>query len=110
MTHNYEKLGQAIGKLVSEKQKSYGDSFHRSGDVMSLLFPDGIPKESYVDALAIVRIIDKLFRLATDPGYNGENSWGDIAGYSLLRMADSLKKPVLNPPQNHPHHHENLHE
>lgn len=110
MIKNYVELGKKIGELITEKQAAYGDSFHRSGDVMALLFPNGIPKESYVDALAIVRIIDKLFRLATDPNYNGENSWGDIAGYSILRMADSINKPTLNPPQNHPHDHNITHE
>jgi hypothetical protein len=85
---NYEELGKKIGSLIQEKQESYGDSFHKSGEVMKQLFPKGIPPESYVDALALVRIIDKLFRLATDPNYNGENSWGDIAGYALLRLGD----------------------
>jgi len=89
---NYEELGRSIGALIQEKQQSYGDSFHKSGEVMKQLFPKGIPPESYVDALALVRIIDKLFRLATDPGYNRENSWGDIAGYALLRLGDVESK------------------
>lgn len=95
MKINYEDLGRKIGSLIQEKQQSYGDSFHKSGEVMKQLFPNGIPPESYVDALALVRIIDKLFRLATDPTYNGENSWGDIAGYALLRLGDveSRKQP-----------------
>jgi hypothetical protein len=98
---NYEELGRSIGALIQEKQQSYGDSFHKSGEVMKLLFPQGIPPKSYVDALALVRIIDKLFRLATDPGYNGENSWGDIAGYALLRLGDVESKkcsPTTTPP------------
>ena len=89
---NYEELGRNIGALIQEKQQSYGDSFHKSGEVMKQLFPKGIPPESYVDALALVRIIDKLFRLATDPTYNSENSWGDIAGYALLRLGDVESK------------------
>lgn len=101
MKINYEYLGSKIGKLITEKQKSYGDSFHKSGEVMKQLFPNGIPHESYVDALALVRIIDKMFRLATDPSYGGENSWGDIAGYALLRLGDVEAKKhgfKLNPP------------
>lgn len=89
---DYEKLGRDIGRLIVEKQKAYGDSFHKSGKVMEQLFPKGIPPESYVDALAIVRIIDKLFRLATDPNWGGESPWGDIAGYSLLRLGDVKNK------------------
>jgi hypothetical protein len=89
---DYEKLGSEIGKLITSKQAAYGDSFHKSGEVMKQLYPNGIPVSNYVDVLAIVRIIDKLFRLATDPNYNNENSWADIAGYSLLRLGDVKNK------------------
>jgi len=91
-TINYEEIGRSMGELITSKQKSYGDSFHKSGEVMRQLFPQGIPTESYVDALALVRIIDKMFRIATDPSYGGENSWGDIAGYAMLRLGDVKKK------------------
>lgn len=89
---DYEKLGSEIGKLITTKQKAYGDSFHKSSEVMKQLYPNGIPVSNYVDVLAIVRIIDKLFRLATDPNWGGESPWGDIAGYSLLRLGDVNKK------------------
>lgn len=89
---DYEKLGSEIGKLITNKQAAYGDSFHKSGEVMKQLYPNGIPVSNYVDVLAIVRIIDKLFRLATDPNWGGESPWGDIAGYSLLRLGDVNKK------------------
>lgn len=92
MRYDYEKLGASVGALITEKQKAYGDSFHKSGKVMEQLFPDGIPSESFVDALAIVRIVDKLFRIATDPSYGGESPWKDIAGYALLRLADKEAK------------------
>lgn len=85
---NYKELGASVGSLITEKQKAYGDSFHKSGEVLKQLFPDGIPNNSYVDALAIVRIVDKLFRIATDPDWGGESPWRDIAGYALLRLAD----------------------
>jgi len=87
--HDYEKLGQDLGKLITEKQLAYGDSYGKSGEVLRQLFPDGIPTKSYTDALAIVRIIDKLFRIATDPNWGGESPWKDIAGYALLRYADT---------------------
>ena len=34
---------------------------------------------------AIVRIIDKMFRIATNPSAFGEEPWKDICGYALLR-------------------------
>jgi len=87
--HDYEKLGKDLGKLITEKQMAYGDSYGKSGEVLKQLFPNGIPKESYTDALAIVRIVDKLFRIATDPTWGDESPWKDIAGYALLRYADT---------------------
>lgn len=87
--HDYENLGKDLGKLITEKQMAYGDSYGKSGEVLKQLFPNGIPKESYTDALAIVRIVDKLFRIATDPTWGDESPWKDIAGYALLRYADT---------------------
>src|SRR5690606_27765638 len=79
----YEQLGAQIGKLVDAKQKQYGDSFNRAGMVIKVLYPDGIKPEQYDDMLAIVRVIDKLFRIAN--GNQGEeNAYKDIAGYGLL--------------------------
>jgi len=80
----YEQLGIEIGKLVDEKQAAYGDSFGKSGAVMKILYPDGIPAEKIDDALCLVRIIDKLFRVATDRDALGESPYRDIAGYGLL--------------------------
>uniref|UniRef100_A0A6H1Z7I4 Uncharacterized protein n=1 Tax=viral metagenome TaxID=1070528 RepID=A0A6H1Z7I4_9ZZZZ len=91
----FEKLGQTLGKLVDEKQAAYGDSFGRSGQVMRILYPSGIQPEQYDDALAVVRIIDKLFRVASKKDAFGESPGLDIAGYGLL-MANrhNLEKPV----------------
>ena len=49
---------------------------------------DGIQPDSYDDALAITRVIDKLFRLATRKDAFGESPWKDICGYALLGMAN----------------------
>lgn len=79
----YEAMAREIGALVDRKQKEYGDSFHRCESIMRALWPDGIPPTAYVDALAVVRVIDKLFRIAA--GKQGdENPWRDISGYGLL--------------------------
>ncbi len=81
---NYEKLGKEIGALVGKKQREYGDSFGRSGDVLRILYPNGISHRQYDDALAIVRILDKLFRIATRADSDEESPFRDIAGYGLL--------------------------
>lgn len=89
---DYAVLGKSVGELITEKNQAYGDSFHRSGDILNILFPMGIKPENYVDILAMARIIDKLFRIATDPTYGSESPWRDIAGYALLRLADNIKE------------------
>ncbi len=84
---DYELLGKEIGRLVNTKQAAYGDSFGKCGDVMRILYPEGIPPEKLGDALAVVRVLDKLFRIATDRDALGETPWRDVAGYALLSAA-----------------------
>jgi hypothetical protein len=79
----YEEIGQSIGQLVDKKNKQYGDSFNKSGDILNVLYPNGVQPEQYRDLLAVTRIIDKLMRVAN--GNQGEeNAWNDIGGYSIL--------------------------
>ena len=81
----YEEEGQKIGKLVDEKNHAYGDSFRLSGGILKILYPKGVKPEQYDDMLAIVRVIDKIFRIATDRDALGESPWVDIVGYGILR-------------------------
>ena len=85
--YDYVELGKEVGKLVVEKQVAYGDSFGRSGVVLRALYPKGVKPEDYDNMLAIVRIVDKLFRIATDINALGESPFRDIAGYGLLGTA-----------------------
>lgn len=104
---DYGKLGAEIGNLVQEKQEAYGDSFGRAGEVLRILYPNGLAKANVRDLLTITRVLDKLFRIATRKDAFGESPWRDIAGYALLavqaddeeqellaRMRDSTEKPV----------------
>lgn len=83
---SYEKLGAEIGKLVETKQAAYGDSFGKAGSVMRILYPEGIPTGKLDDALTVVRVLDKLFRIATSRDALGESPWRDVAGYALLSV------------------------
>ena len=80
----YKHLGQEIGALVDKKQREYGDSFGRAGAVLRCLWPDGVRPAQYDDLLAVVRVIDKLFRVATRAEGDAESPWRDVAGYGLL--------------------------
>jgi len=83
---NFANIGNKVGKLVSDKQRAYGDSFGRSGECLRQMFPEGIKPNQYDDLLTIARILDKLFRIANNPTAFDENPYQDIVGYGLLGM------------------------
>ena len=80
----FEKIGTEIGQLVDEKNAAYGSSFEKSQQILKVLYPEGIQPDQYQDMLAITRIIDKLFRIATKKDAFGESPFKDIAGYGIL--------------------------
>ena len=82
----YEKTGLELGTLLVKKQQAYGDSFGKAGKVLHILYPNGVKSDQYDDLLTVARILDKLFRIATDRDALGEDPYGDIAGYGLLAM------------------------
>lgn len=100
----FKDIGTEIGSLVQEKNEAYGDSFQHSGEILKFLFPKGISPDKYPVCLALVRILDKIFRLATNPNYNNENCWHDIAGYCILMSGYERSKNEAQKPDmaNHP--------
>ena len=93
---NYSKIGAEVGVLVSKKQLAYGDAFSQAGQIIKILYPNGIPTEGYASALTIVRVLDKLFRIANakgQPDSMGESPWQDIAGYALLELGKVQDAP-----------------
>lgn len=80
----FETFAAEIGKVVDEKNKAYGNSFAEAGEFLKILYPSGIPLESYNDALTLTRIFDKLKRIATNNDPFGEDPFFDIAGYAIL--------------------------
>tara|TARA_Y100000593_G_C4287514_1_gene326334 strand:+ start:365 stop:661 length:297 start_codon:yes stop_codon:yes gene_type:complete len=91
MPKTYENIGTEIGKLVQEKNEAYGDSFGQACRILEVLYPEGITPNQYRDALAITRVIDKLFRLANKKDAFGESPWRDICGYAILGVANDEK-------------------
>jgi hypothetical protein len=85
-TRAWDEIARSIAATVAEKNAAYGDSFERSGEVMAILYPNGVPLAQMGDALAVVRVLDKLFRIASDRDAFGESPWRDIAGYALLAV------------------------
>lgn len=94
---DFTKKGRELGILVEAKNKQYGDSFNKSFKILEALYPDGVKPHQYKDMLAIIRIIDKLFRIAQrkedgqDPG--GESPYNDVTGYGILgAVADDRRE------------------
>jgi hypothetical protein len=81
---SYREMGERIGSLVDQKNKAYGNSFHNSDKMLRVLYPNGLQPDQYKDMLGIIRVVDKLFRIAHSRDAFGENPWADIAGYGLL--------------------------
>ena len=92
MDKTYIKIAEEIGNLVQEKNEAYGNSFAECHKILSVLYPNGIKPDQYTDALAIIRVIDKLFRIATNKDAFGESPWRDIAGYALLGIANATRE------------------
>lgn len=82
----FAKLALQVGELVDEKNTAYGNSFGEAGNFLKILYPNGVPPEKYDDMLCVVRIFDKLKRIATKKDAFGESPYGDIVGYGLLGL------------------------
>lgn len=97
MSIDYAKLGSEVGELVAEKQRQYGDSIAKAERIMAILYPDGVPASALSGALTVIRVLDKLARIATaagGPDMGGESPWRDIAGYALLELGKPASECV----------------
>ncbi|SRR5881394_436112 len=78
------------------KNRAYGNSFTTAPRMLEFLFPDGIRVDQYGDLMYIVRVLDKLKRIAEANDPFGENPASDIKGYSVLQEAvANLKRAHL---------------
>lgn len=87
----YERLAMEIATLLQQKNAAYGSAFEKTTDILKQLYPKGIPVDSYKDVHVIVRVLDKLSRIAQNNDPFGEDPWKDICGYSILAQTENLK-------------------
>jgi hypothetical protein len=90
----YGQAGLDIGNMTDEKNAAYGDSVARSQEILRILYPNGVKTEQYRDMQLVTRIIDKLFRIATDKPAFGESPFKDIAGYAVLGYVQDKETPI----------------
>lgn len=97
-TGNFHKIAEEVAELVKTKNKAYGNSFHETAVIFSILYPCGISTEEMPNALFLIRIWDKMKRIATNKDALGESPYKDIIGYALLALErdEKLKKENIN--------------
>ena len=81
--NNYEEIGKNIGALVDKKNKAYGNSFSDVESFIKMIFPEKINVDNYGDAIFIIRLFDKMKRLATDKNAFNEDVYKDIIGLAV---------------------------
>lgn len=80
----WKDLGTKLGETVAHKNRCYGDAHIKTGEILEILYPHGIPKCYYHRVLLMVRICDKLCRISVAAPEDVEDPFMDIAGYGLL--------------------------
>ncbi len=76
------KYAKELGEVVAAKNEQYGNSVVTSARVLEVLYPSGVTTDQYQDLLLVVRILDKLSRIAH--GADTEDPYADIGGYGVL--------------------------
>jgi hypothetical protein len=85
--NKFEKIASDLSTILSMKNEAYGNAFDKTTQILTLLYPNGIKVAQFKDVHVIVRMLDKLSRIARDNDPMGESPYMDIAGYSILALA-----------------------
>ena len=86
----FMQLATELGKLLAEKNQAYGDAFSKTTQILTLLYPNGIKVEQFKDVHVLVRMLDKMSRIAQDNDPMGESPYKDLAGYAILAQANLI--------------------
>lgn len=83
-------LGLEVADLVAARNETYGNSIGKSAEILAVIWPDGIPPEAIPWAHYVIRIVDKLNRIAAAPEKLEvvRDAFVDIAGYGLCALSD----------------------
>lgn len=88
----FMEVAEKVAAVVESKDLAYGKAFDQTASFLELLFPEGIDVSQYGKMLYLVRIFDKLKRIATSEYAFGENPAEDICGYSLLYIRKCIEE------------------
>lgn len=86
------EAGEKQTLLVAEKNSAYGSAFEQITKLLEQLFPNGIPVHKYGDVSILIRMLDKVCRIANEQeNFNNEDAWDDIMGYAMIAKVSKLK-------------------
>lgn len=86
--NKFLKIAQGIADLLNTKNQQYGSAYKSAPQILNLLYPNGVQPKDYSSLLYITRVLDKLQRIATNNADDLEDPFKDIAGYSILFLAE----------------------
>lgn len=81
-------VGLAGTTHTISKNRKYGDAVRKTVEILKVLYPEGIHPDQYSDLLLLVRVQDKMVRIASYTSErrekDDESPWADIRGYGIL--------------------------
>lgn len=98
MTKSFHEIAVLQADLLEKKDRAYGSSFNKTADHLKILFPDGIVDDQYQHLMFIIRVLDKLTRIANSsllpPEEGCLDAYLDINGYSILGIKKILDSKI----------------
>ena len=90
---DFIEAGYKMGLLVAKKNSDYGSAFEQVTQILKILYPNGIPVHQYENASLLIRMFDKVGRIANENvQFYNEDSWKDLVGYSLIKLVKNSKE------------------
>ena len=91
--HSLDMVNERVFNTVMSKNKTYGNSYSKSATLLAILYPS-IGIHQYVDAHVIIRMLDKLSRIASGDIEVEQklDAWIDLAGYAMLAATDLIEE------------------
>jgi len=87
--NSVRSIARDVVVIVEEKNKEYGSAFQKVSEILAILFPNGIPTSKYHDVAILIRVFDKICRIASANDKDvKKDAWLDITGYGLLRLSE----------------------
>ncbi len=82
--NDFKRVSEEIVSSIQSQNSETGNCFVKTPNVLRALFPNGIPAGREAEAMALGRIIDKMFRIANNSdNTKAGNLWCELSAYAL---------------------------